>query len=117
MKAKQIIKFISLLLSLVISLSSLSVSVFAEESTGGNEAYDESNGNGYDEVYDEEYYEDYEERESMNCGPPIWPYPIIFATAPLAFVFDMFNSLISGDFSVLNKIPALFRGMLIPVFG
>ena len=115
MKNKRIVKFISVLLVLVISLSSLSVSVFAEESTGGNEVYDESNGDGYDEGYDEGYYEDYEESEPMNCGPPIWLIPIIFAVAPLSFIIDLFNSLIRGDLSILDRVPALFRGMWMSV--
>lgn len=97
MKNKRIIKFISIMLSVIILFTSLSISAFAT---------DESNP---DDVYVED--------DVMNCSPPVWVIPIIIAVAPLALCFDMFTSFMAGDFTILNEVPELFTDLWTMVFG
>ena len=97
MKNKRIIKFISILLAAIILFTSLSISAFATSESNPEDVYVE------DDV--------------MNCGPPVWIIPIIIAIAPLSFCFDMFNSFMTGDFTILNEIPELFTDLWSMVFG
>lgn len=105
MKTKRIIKFLSLMMATVILLLSFSISISATDDVPyeGDPSYDDNYSEQDDMV--------------MNCAPPVWVVPIIIAIAPLAFCFNMFNSFIRGDFSILNEIPELFIDLWSAVFG
>lgn len=104
MKTKGFVRFLTLIMAALVLISSLSISVFAEE----DQMVDEGNGE-YDESFEEDYV--------MNCSPPVWLIPIIIAFVPLSFCFEMFAAFRTGDFSVLEQIPELFEDLFSMVFG
>jgi hypothetical protein len=98
MKTKRSIKLLSLLMVILILILSLPLSIFAEETN-----------------IDSEHYYD-QENEVMNCAPPVYLVPIIIAIVPLAFCFEMFESFMQGDFTILYEIPQLFTSVWTAVF-
>lgn len=103
MKTKGLVRFLTLIMAALVLISSLSISVFAED----DQMVDEGNG---------EYDESFEEDRVMSCAPPIWIIPIFIALAPLSFCFDMFSAFSEGDFSILEQIPELFAELFSLVF-
>lgn len=107
MKNKLFIKFVAFLLSFLLFIPTVSISATMDEEYVEEEYIEEEYTEG-------EYVEDDYE---INCGAPALLIIIIILIAPLTLVFEITESIIAGDFSVILEIPNMFISTWTSIFG